>query len=145
MTTDRTAWTHPNPLLSGFVVLPDGYQMERKEAEAKGFSVVPWPESERIAAPHPHETGKVVLARGQVVSLDTAKSAGFVLSVIAHEVGANPYRSWRSAIMRLPEAQKRTSAAAEILHSHSPETMTVKAAQAFCGACRPNKLSNNRP
>lgn len=131
MTTKSVAWVHPNPLLDGYVVLPDGYQMDRKEAVAKGFTVAAWPESERTATPHPHEPDSVVLPRGQVVSLDTAKSAGFTVSTRAAEVAADPNRSWRSAVMGLQEARDRTSATAELLTTQSYLTLSVEAAQAF--------------
>ena len=129
--TDKAAWVHPNPLLNHHVVLPDGYRMDRKEAEAKGFTVTPWPESERTAMPHPHEPDAAVLSRGQVVSLDTAKSAGFTVSTRPAEVAADPNRSWRSAIMGLPEARDRTSATVELLTTQSHLTLSVEAARAM--------------
>jgi hypothetical protein len=144
MSIDKTAWIHPNPVNSGFVILPDGFEMRRREAEAKGFTVEPWPETERVAAPHPHEKDFVVLSRGQVVSVDTARSAGFVITESAHNARTNPIRSWRSSIMRLPEAQNRTSAAAEILTSQSPETLTVDAARAFLRGL-PTELTEEQP
>lgn len=131
MTTKEAAWIHPNPLLDSYVVLPDGYQMDRKEAASKGYKVVAWPKAERVATPHAHEPESVVLSRGQVVSRDTAESAGFTVSAHAPEATADPNRSWRSAIMGLPEARDRTSATAELLTTQSHLTLSVEAAQAF--------------
>jgi|SRR5665213_314289 len=132
MTAKQVAWVHPNPLLARFdVVLPDGYVMTRKEAVAKGFAVTSWPEGERTATPHPHEPGSVVLSRGQVVSLDTAKSAGFTVSARAPEITADPNRSWRSAILSSPEARDRASATVELVTTQSPTTMPVENARAF--------------
>jgi hypothetical protein len=131
MTAKPVAWVHPNPLLDDHVVLPDGYRIKRKEAEAKGFTVSSWPESERTATLHPHETDMVILSRGQVVSLDSAKSMGFTVSAPGPQAKVDPSRSWRSAIMGLPEARDRTSATAELLTTQSHETLSVEAARSF--------------
>lgn len=130
MAITKTAWIHPNPLLGGYVVLPDGYQLSREEALAKGFTVTPWPKTERTATPHPHEQSSVVLPRGQVVSLDTAKAAGFTVSVHVPEA-ADPNRSWRSAILCSSEAIGRASATVELVTTQTPATMPVANARAF--------------
>jgi hypothetical protein len=132
MTAEKTAWMHPNPLNADLdVVLPDGYVVTREEAIAKGFTVTSWPASERTATPHPHEPESVILSRGNVVSLNTAKGAGFTISARAPEKSADLNRSWRSAIMGLPEARDRTSAAVELLTTQSPQSLSVEGAQAF--------------
>ncbi|MDB4872406.1 MAG: hypothetical protein JWL97_3410 [Gemmatimonadales bacterium] len=131
MTTKEAAWVHPNPLLDSYVVLPDGYQMDRKEAASKGYKIVAWPKAERVATPHQHEPESVVLPRGQVVSRDTAQSAGFIVSARAPEATADPNRSWRSAILSSPEARERTSATVELVTTQSPTTMPVASARAF--------------
>ncbi|MDX3966040.1 MAG: hypothetical protein QHD01_05505 [Bradyrhizobium sp.] len=132
MTLNKVAWLHPNPLLSEHdVVLPDGYIMRRNDAEAKGFAVVPWPDSERLAMPHPYESDRVVLARGTVVSRETAETAGFTIGERAAVSDARGPRGWRSAIMTLAEAKDRPSATAELLTSQTSETFTVEQARAF--------------
>jgi hypothetical protein len=129
--TTKEAWIYPNPLLDDYVVLPEGYRIKRKEAEAKGFTVSSWPGSERTATPHPHETDMAILPRGQVVSLDSAKSMGFTVSARAPEATADPNRSWRSAILSAPEAIDRASATVELITTQSPATMSVANARAF--------------
>jgi hypothetical protein len=131
MTTKEAAWIHPNPLLESYVVLPDGYQMDRKEAASKGYKIVAWPKAERVATAHEHEPESVVLPRGQVVSRDTAESAGFTVSARASEATADPNRSWRSAILSSPEARDRASATVELVTTQSPTTMPVANARAF--------------
>jgi hypothetical protein len=118
-------------LLGSYVILPDGYQMSSKEAKSKGYKVVAWPKAERTASPHPHEPDSVVLPRGQVVSLDTAKSAGFTVSALASEIAADPNREWRSEILSSPEARDRASATVELVTTQSPTTMTAANARAF--------------
>ncbi|MET4603268.1 hypothetical protein ABIB90_002746 [Bradyrhizobium sp. JR4.1] len=131
MTSNKVAWVHPNPLLKGFVVLPDGFQTERCEAEALGFAVLPWPQDERLASPHPYDKDAVILARGTVVGRETAREAGFAIG--EHIAARDPVspRGWRSAIMALAEAMDRPSATVELITSRTPETLTVEQARAF--------------
>jgi hypothetical protein len=130
--TTKEAWIHPNPVMGGIVILPDGYEMRRHAAEAKGYKVVAWPDSERTAVPHPHEKDLVILPRGQVLSRNTANIEGFALAArLPNAAAADPNRSWRAAIMGLPEARDRTSATAELLTTQSHETLSVEAARAF--------------
>lgn len=128
MSNESTAWANPNPQLQGFVILPDGFEMERSEAEALGFEIAAWPEAERIATPHPHAKDSVVLPRGRVVSREHAREWGFS---IADRAEGNAPKSWRVAIMTLAEARDRPSATAELLASRTPETISVEQARAF--------------
>jgi hypothetical protein len=129
---DKVAWVHPNPLLSGFVVLPDGYQMSQSEAEALGFTVTAWPDTAKVAAANPYAKDSVVLSRGVVVARETANEAGFTLSDKAPALAPQSKASaWRAAIFALPEAQARPSAVAEIVTSQKPENMSVERASAF--------------
>lgn len=129
--TDKIAWVHPNPMLAGYVVLPDGYQMATRDARAKGFTVAAWPDHSKIATAHPHEPDAVILPRGTVVSRDTAKTAGFEISSHAPSPSGGSISSWRAAIFASPEARDRPSAVAEIVTTQSPNTMTAEAARAF--------------
>lgn len=144
MKTDKTAWVRPGSLHSGFCILPDGYEMRRSAAEANGFTVTPWPENERIASPHPHDSDLVVLSRGQVAHRDTAIRDGFKISNSTPEA-ADPSRSWRSAIMALPEARDRTSATAELLTTQSHETLSVEAARAMLRGLPVETTEENEP
>lgn len=128
MSNESTAWTNPNPLLDGFVILPDGYAMERSEAEALGFKIATWPESEKSARPHPYEKDSVILSRGRVVSSEHAKEWGFT---IAERTERNAPKDWRAAIMTLAEARERPSATAELLTSRTAETLSVEQARVF--------------
>ncbi|MGY0573561.1 hypothetical protein ACTGJ9_022820 [Bradyrhizobium sp. RDM12] len=128
MFEEKTAWTNPNPLLQGFVILPDGLEIERSEAEALGFKIAAWPEGEKTATPHPHAKDSVVLPRGRVLSRESAKEWGFT---VAEHAGRNAPKGWRAAIMTLAEARDRPSATAELLTSRTPETISVEQARAF--------------
>lgn len=123
---DKTAWFHPN--YSEFVVLPDGYQMHRTDALAKGFSVSAWPDSEKVVTEHPYDDDVAVAARGVVMHRDNARVRGFV---IGERIVSDPTRAWRTAILTLPEAKGRPSAAAELAASQTPETMSVEQARAM--------------
>lgn len=131
MTSTKAAWVHPNPLLRGFVVLPDGFQMERHEAEAIGFAVQPWPEGEKLATAHPYDKESVILSRGAVVGRETAREAGFTIGEPITARDPNSPRSWRASISTLPEAHERPAATAELLTSRTPETLTLDQARAF--------------
>lgn len=129
--THQAAWKHPNRLLDT-VILPDGYQMRRSEAESRGFDVVPWPEGEKAASVHPHEKGNVVLARGVVVAADTARGAGFSIGErIPQAAALSPHRAWRSSIITSPEAKDRPDATAELVLAQNETNMSVDAARAF--------------
>jgi hypothetical protein len=117
-------------MLDSYVVLPDGYQMSLGDALAKGFTVIPWPDSEKIATAHPHETNNVVLSRGVIVGSETARKAGFQMREQAAPP-ANSARAWRSAILTLPEANERPAAAVELVMARTPETLSVETARAF--------------
>lgn len=131
MTSNKVAWVHPNPLLAGFVVLPDGYQLDCAEANAKGFTVISWPDGEKLAEPHPHENDSVILARGVVVGRETADKAGFKIGERNAAADQSGPRGWRSAIMTSPEAKTRPAATAELLTTRTPETLTVEQARGF--------------
>lgn len=118
MSKEQVAWRHPNPLLKGYVILPDGYQLTALEAKAKGFSVESWPDDQKKATKCPHDTNEVVLARGLVVNRETAEDAGFKL--VDRPLAADQRLSWRTDILSLPEANSRPSAAAELAASISP-------------------------
>ncbi|OAF14122.1 hypothetical protein AXW67_00565 [Bradyrhizobium neotropicale] len=113
------------------VILPDGYITTREEAIAKGFSIIPWPDTEKSAIPHPHEEDNVVLPRGTVVSRETAHDAGFSVRERGSIRETDGPRRWRAAIMTLAEATERPSATAELLTSRTPENLTVEQARAF--------------
>lgn len=131
----KTAFQHPAHRRE--VVLPDGYTMTRAEAEAKGYTVAPWPytaASDKIATVHPHKQGLAVLQHGVVVTEETAKAIGYAVKERASAVAPaplSPHRAWRAAIVSSAEAHARPDAAAELVMSQTEATMSVDAARAF--------------
>jgi hypothetical protein len=128
----KTAYQHPTQRRQ--VVLTDGYVIDRQEAERKGFRVVACQQHEKVAAPHPHREGLVVLPGGLVETASTARMCGYRIAGHAASVEAvspSPERAWRTAIMKLPEANGRESAVAEMVAGQTPESLSIESARAF--------------
>jgi hypothetical protein len=130
-TSAGEAWI--NPRFTDMAVLPDGYEMPVGEAEQRGFKVVPWPDSAKTASPNPYDDYSVITERGRLMPLRKAKALGFTISTaVRDQTSANdPARTWRTAVMQLPEASTRPAATAELLTTQSHSTMTVDVARAF--------------
>lgn len=138
----KLAYDHPESRRE--VLLLNGQTMSRADAALQGYDVKPYVDlvapADRVAATHPVHTDLVTVPPfGLTVTRDTARAMGFTVSAVADASRAatsraDPNRSWRTAIMTLPEANARPSAAAELLSTQSPATMTTEAARAFlCG------------
>jgi hypothetical protein len=107
-----------HPTEKARAVMPNGQITGVGDAMTQGHKVIPWPESERIAAPHPQYADHVVTTRGNVVmSVAEAKLNGFSVVAAAPGVGTpapTAARSWRATLLSLPDAHARPSAAAEL-------------------------------
>jgi hypothetical protein len=122
------------------VVTASGEHMSRDDAEALGYTIAPYLDlvapSKRLATRHPEYSDLVSLPPfGLTATVDSAKSMGFAVSKIAAAPRAStrpdPRAAWRSAIMKLADANERPSATAELLTTQTPETLSVEAARAF--------------
>jgi hypothetical protein len=131
------AYEHPESRRE--VILPNGQIMTRGEASLQDYTVKPYAElvapASRVATMHPVHTDLVTVPPfGLAVLPGTAKAMGFTVSTAAPRVQAsqaNPERTWRTAVMQLPEVTARPAAAAELLSTQSHTTMTVESARAF--------------
>jgi hypothetical protein len=94
---------------------------------------------EKIAVPLEGTPSVVVLNTGDHMKRSTAKAQGWKIygepeeavpdTVIAAKSAA--HASWRGAVLALPEARERESAATEIVNTHTEHTMSVLNARAF--------------
>lgn len=71
------------------------------------------------------------VALGYTVSASVPQFAPAPATVAPANGAAIKMQSWRSAIIRSPEATGRDEATAELLTKHSPETLSVEDARAF--------------
>ncbi|MHC2521675.1 hypothetical protein [Bradyrhizobium diazoefficiens] len=131
---------YKHPEGRGAVLTASGEHMWRADAEALGYTVAPYVDlvapSARFATRHPEYSDLAILPPfGLTVTNQTARAMGFALSALplasAKPSRADPKAAWRSAIMKLAEANERSSATAELLTSQTPETLSVEAARAF--------------
>jgi hypothetical protein len=93
---------------------------------------------EKTAIPLEGVPSVVLLNNGERMTRAKAERAGYRI-LNAGAISAKPEQdgaadkaaSWRTAILCLPEARDRASAAEEIVNTHTHHTMTVVAARAF--------------
>lgn len=126
MTDKPQAWLLPGQYERA--VLPDGAEVGKMEANSLGYQVTSWPDSARTASPHPDVPGVVRAERGVVMDMQRATANMFTI------VAADPRddrSSWRAAIIKSPEANARPAAAAEVLATQSPASMSADKAIAF--------------
>ena len=124
------------------VITAAGQTMSRKDATAKGFTIAPYadlvPAAARVAVAHPHHNDLVSLPPFNLpVMRSTARELGFTVSMTTTSSPAvtashvDPNKAWRAAIYRMPEANARPAAAAEIVKNYSPATMSIDQVQAI--------------
>lgn len=133
-----TVYQHPGARREVFTA--SGEHMSRSDAEALGYTVAPYVDlvapSARIAVRHPEYADLATLPPfGLTVTTEAAKSMGFALSGLSRASAkpsrTDPQTAWRSAIMKLADANERPSATAELLTTQTPESLSVEAARAF--------------
>lgn len=129
MTEQYTAWVHPR--FPAFVVLPDGLSMNKEEAIGKGIAVEPWPADQKYVTSNPHAPEYLIAPRSLSLSAEHARSVGFEVRTGQSGTDANPGKAWRATIIKSQEANARPAAAAELLATQSPASMTAEKALAF--------------
>jgi hypothetical protein len=105
---------------------------------------------EKIAVPLEGAPGVVVLNNGDRMKRSTAKAQGWKIygepdaTASDNETTAKltADRSWRGAVLALPEARDRGAAATEIVNTHTEHTMSVFSARAFLRGL-PTELARN--
>lgn len=126
MTDKPQAWFLPGQYERA--VLPDGAEVGKMEAYSLGYQVTSWPDSARTASPHPDVPGVVRAERGVVMDMQRATENRFTIAAAEHR---DERSSWRATIIKSPEANARPAAAAELLATQSPASMTAEKALAF--------------
>ena len=94
---------------------------------------------ERIAVPLDFAPSIVALNNGDRMSRKEAKAKGYKIYGEPEEVAPDAaitaksaaHASWRGAVLALPDARERQSAATEIVNTHTEHTMSVVNARAF--------------
>lgn len=94
---------------------------------------------EKLAVPLDFAPSIVALNNGDRMTLKEAKAKGYKIygepdaTAPDNETAAKrtAHVSWRGAVLALPEARDREAAAAEIVNTHTADTMSVANARAF--------------
>jgi hypothetical protein len=94
---------------------------------------------EKLAVPLDFMPSIVALNNGERMSRKEAKAKGYKIYGEPEEVAPDAaitaksaaHASWRGAVLALPDARERRSAAAEIVNTHTKHSMSVLNARAF--------------